>query len=98
MVTAEFNPFTPGMLADPYPMYKALLESNPVSWNEMMETWVLTRYDDVDKLLTHPATSADRRRARTRFSAMIEQQQEAFGPFNRGQTMLTSDPPEHTRL
>jgi pimeloyl-[acyl-carrier protein] synthase len=98
MVTTEFNPFTPQMVADPYPTYKALLEHNPVSWNSMLEMWIVTRYEDVDMVLTHPATSADRRTARNRYSEMIEKQQESFGPFNRAQTMLTSDPPEHTRL
>lgn len=98
MVTAEFNPFTPGALANPYPMYRALLEHNPVSWNPLMEVWVLTRWADVDYILNHPNVSADRRRARNRFSEMVNQQQEAFGPFNRAQTMLTADPPEHTRL
>ena len=98
MVTAEFNPFTPGVLANPYPMYKALLENNPVSWNAMMEMWVLTRWADVDFILNHPNVSADRRSARNRFSEMMNQQQENFGPFNRAQTMLTSDPPAHTRL
>jgi cytochrome P450 len=94
MVTAEFNPFTPGTLANPYPMYRALLEQNPVSWNEMMEMWVVARYADVDDVLTRPNMSADRTRARNRFAEMAKQQQENFGPFNRAQTMLSSDPPE----
>lgn len=98
MVTAEFNPFAPGVLADPYPMYRALLRENPVSWNAMMEMWILTRYDDVDYVLTAPNMSADRRNARNRFAEMAKQQVESFGPFNRAQTMLTADPPEHTRL
>jgi cytochrome P450 len=98
MVTAEFNPFAAGVLADPYPMYRALLQHNPVSWTEMMEGWVFTRYADVSQILTHPAMSADRTKARTRFTAMIEEQQRSFGAFSRAPTMLNSDPPEHTRL
>ena len=31
MVTAEFNPFAPGMLADPYEMYRPLREHDPIS-------------------------------------------------------------------
>lgn len=99
MVTAEFNPFTPGTLANPYPMYRALLEQNPISWNEMMEMWIVTRYKDVDFVLTDPRMSADRTRARNRFAQQLaKQQEENFGPFNRAQTMLSADPPEHTRL
>lgn len=98
MVTTEFNPMSPGFLADPYSMYRDLLEHNPVSWNAMMEVWVLARYEDVDFVLTHPTMSADRQRARNRFAQMAAEQQQEFGPFSRAQTMLSSDPPQHTRL
>ncbi|MEO8456705.1 MAG: cytochrome P450 [Chloroflexota bacterium] len=98
MVTAEFNPFTPDALKDPYPMYRALLANNPTSWQAVMESWVFTRYADVDAILTHPGMSADRAKARNRFAQMVEEQQKNFGPFSRAATMLTSDPPQHTRL
>ena len=98
MVTAEFNPFTSGSLANPYPMYRALLENNPISWNAMMEVWICARYEDVDFVLTSPNMSADRTRARNRFAEMQAQQQESLGPFSRAQTMLSADPPVHTRL
>jgi cytochrome P450 len=101
MVTAPaFNPFTPGFLADPYPTYRALLRENPVSWEPMMEMWIFTRYKDVEAILTHPNTSADRRSAQNKFAEMARQQESAqdFGPFSRAPTMLTSDPPLHTRL
>jgi cytochrome P450 len=99
MVTAPtFNPFAPGFLSDPYPTYRALLRENPVSWEPMMEMWIFTRYEDVDAILTHPNTSADRRSARNRFAEMARQQEQNFGPFSRAPTMLTSDPPVHTRL
>jgi cytochrome P450 len=98
VTTAEFNPFLPGSLADPYPMYRELLKHNPTSWQPLMEGWVFTRYKDVDHILTHPNMSADRAKARNQFSEMIEKQQQSFGPFSRAPTMLTSDPPQHTRL
>ncbi len=98
MVTAEFNPFAPGMLANPYDMYRAMREQDPIHWSEMMESWVLTRYDDIDAVLTDSRFSADRTRAQTRFAQMMKEQQEQFGPMSNAQTMLTSDPPDHTRL
>ncbi len=100
MVTAEFNPFTPAALADPYPMYRELLAHNPVSWNSTLQTWVFTRYDDVDTILTHESTSADRRSGTNSFAEM-QRKYIADNPqdlFVRAPTMLTSDPPEHTRL
>jgi hypothetical protein len=98
MVTSEFNPFTPDMVANPYPMYQALLSGNRAVWNPIFETWIVAHFSDVDFVLTHPTMSADRRSANNRFADMARQQEQNFGPFNRAQTMLTSDPPDHTRL
>src|SRR6059036_1142291 len=98
VVTAEFNPFAPGMLADPYAMYRELREQAPIYWSEMMESWVLTRYNDIDAVLMDGRFSSDRSRAETRFSQMMREQQEQYGPMGNTQTMLTSDPPDHTRL
>ncbi len=99
MVTAQYNPFAPGVHANPYPMYRQLREEDPVHWSELMDTWVLTRYQDIVAVLTDGARfSADRRSARNRFSQMAEQVEQEFGPFGRTPTMLSSDPPLHTRL
>jgi cytochrome P450 len=80
-------------------MFK-LLRQQRVHWNDAMEVWILGRYDDVDSVLMHPRFSANRSQARSRLAQMAEQQrtQEDYGPFGRVGTMLTSDPPEHTRL
>ena len=98
MVTLQYNPFIPEVHANPYPMYARLRAEDPVHWSPLMEAWVLTRYDDVAAVLTDSRFSADRRRARNRFAEEIARREEEFGPFGRTRTMLTSDPPEHTRL
>src|SRR3990170_2844589 len=98
MVTTQYNPFAPGVHANPYPVYHRLRAEDPVHWSALMEAWIITRYEDVAFVLTDPRFSADRRQARNRFAQMAEQVQQEFGPFGRTQTMLTSDPPLHTRL
>jgi cytochrome P450 len=98
MKTVQFSPAGPEALSNPYRMYKLLREQNPVHWNDLFEAWVFARFEDVDAILMHPNFSADRSKAETRFAEMIKQQQEQFGPFSEAPTMLTSDPPEHTRL
>ncbi len=100
MVTSQFSPFAQGIAADPYPAYRALREQDPVHYNALMDAWVVTRYQDVTFVLSDPRFSANRRQARNRFAQMVEAQalEERFGPFGRAPTMLTSDPPEHTRL
>lgn len=84
MVTLEYRPFSPELLADPYPMYRRLQDEDPVHWSEPTGGWVLTRYDDVALALS------DRR-----FSAADRPPQRRYG---RATTMVTADPPEHTRL
>jgi cytochrome P450 len=65
-----------------------------------MEVWIYTRYEDVDAILTRPGMSADRRNGNNRFAEMQREQMEndRTSPFNRAPTMLTTDPPDHTRL
>src|SRR3990172_2392794 len=98
MTTVQFSPAGPEALSNPYRMYKLLREQNPVHWNDLFGAWVFARFEDVDAILMPPNFSADRSKAETRFAEMIKQQQEQFGPFSEAPTMLTSDPPEHTRL
>jgi cytochrome P450 len=99
MVTSQPNTFFPMVQADPYPMYARLREADPLHWSPLMESWVLTRHEDVVAVLRDTLRfSADRRTAQNRFAQEIARREEEFGPFGRTQTMLTSDPPQHTRL
>ena len=98
MVTIQYNPWTPEAKADPYPMYKQLREENPIQRSELLDGWVLTRYDDVVAVLKHPRFSADRRKGRNRFVEAAMAARAEMGPVANAQTMLSSDPPEHTRL
>jgi len=97
MVT--FNPFLPELRSDPYPIYKALREEDPVHWSEFMQTWLLTRYDDVLAVLRdHGRFSSERRYATNPFVQQMETYREQSGPLGRSETMLSLDPPAHTRM
>ena len=37
----------PAVLANPYPLYKELRDSDPVHWDPFLHAWVVTRYEDV---------------------------------------------------
>jgi pimeloyl-[acyl-carrier protein] synthase len=96
---AEFNPFDPRLLTDPHSVYRELREHDPVHWSPLMQVWLLTRYEDcVAVLRDHAVFSSDR----TRSSNFLVQQMEAFrqtiGPVASTQTVLSSDPPDHTRM
>src|SRR3990172_11841135 len=97
MVPPQYTPFAPEAHATPYPLYQQLRESDPIHWSELLDGWILTRYDDVVAVLKDPRFSADRRRARNRFVQQALIAQEQAGPLAQANTMLSSDPPEHPR-
>ena len=45
-----FNPMDPAFVRDPYPAYRLLRERAPV-WKSPLGVWVLTRYEDIARLL-----------------------------------------------
>jgi pimeloyl-[acyl-carrier protein] synthase len=92
MGAVEFNPFLPEFVADPYPFYARLRTEDPVHQSPM-GLWVLTRYDDVARVLRDP------RFGRKGFDELVNAR---FGtePDQPGlaTSMLFRDPPDHTRL
>src|SRR5207248_5447201 len=53
-----FRLLNPDVLADPYPLYKRLRTEDPVHWDPYLHSWVVTRYQDVVRVLRD--FSADR--------------------------------------
>ena len=54
------DPFAPGFYADPYPQYAALREQDPLH-RTPFGGWLVTRWDDVHRLLRDPTTSVEDR-------------------------------------
>ena len=50
----EYDLFCDGRLADPYPFFRRLRSEDPVHHSERLDSWLLTRYDDV---LTPPVAT-----------------------------------------
>jgi cytochrome P450 len=94
---ATFNPLEPGFLANPYDQYARLRHDDPIH-ESALGFWVLSRYEDVNRLLREPGTSVDRDSPQDRERDVILE--EAFGERrNRtSRAMLNADPPDHTRL
>ena len=92
MGAVEFDPLLPEFVADPYPFYARLRTEDPVHQSPM-GLWVLTRYDDVARVLRDPSFG------RKGFDLLLEAR---FGtePGQPGlaTSMLFRDPPDHTRL
>jgi cytochrome P450 len=50
---ALYNPFDPGFLADPHPVFERLQEEAPVCYSDLFESWLITRYGDLVGALDH---------------------------------------------
>ncbi len=93
----SFNPYTPEFRNDPYPEYAALREQDPVHRSKTLQFWVLTRYADCARVLRDEESFSSEAHNATGLIAQLQAQAEAqAGPISR--TVLSSDPPEHTRL
>jgi cytochrome P450 len=58
-----YRPLDSTMLTDPYPVYAELRRQDPIHWHEQLNSYVLTRYRDCDRVLQDSETfAADPRR------------------------------------
>jgi cytochrome P450 len=96
-VSAAFNPFEPGFFADPYRQYADLRAHDPVH-HSPLQVFVITRYDDVVRVLRDPSLSVDVDNALP--TVRMLQAVELYGDAVRQppRTILNLDPPDHTRL
>ena len=87
--------FSPEIIANPYPMYRQLQESNPVLVLDDANMMIVSRYADVQSVLR------DRALGHADDSMMSEEQlrEIAANPAVRNlrNTMLLMNPPDHTR-
>jgi cytochrome P450 len=85
-----FNPFDADFRANPYPHFPALLDGPPRQLNLFMPTTLVARYADVVSVL-HDQERFTVRRPEIPFRERID-------PFGGAPTILTADPPVHSRL
>ena len=98
---ASFNPFDAETLQCPYPHYARMRDEAPVLRLESLPMYLVTRHDLVLSILRDPATFSSRFGRPTmpmagedarRLDAAIAE------GYPRVPTMLTADPPDHTRF
>ncbi|MFI2632999.1 hypothetical protein ACH5A2_21815 [Streptomyces collinus] len=82
------------MLDDPYAHYALLLEPDPVHYADQIGRWILTRHDDVERILRDPRFSSV-----ITFDAAAATGDPLRYPYAFVHSSLVfADPPSHTRL
>ena len=95
----DYQTFFSGDLKDPYPLYHQLRSEDPVHWSDVVESWIVTRYENVASVLQFsPELSSNR--ILSLFQLLSSNIQEQTKPLyhHLREEMQYKDPPEHTRL
>ncbi|HSD10012.1 MAG TPA: cytochrome P450, partial [Candidatus Binatia bacterium] len=93
-----YNPYVPGVLADPYPHYADLRREAPVHWSPA-GFWVVARYQDGAGILADRSFAMMEPREWGN-AATFEYESPAFERVvdSLSRMMLFKNPPDHTRL
>ena len=98
MPAAAAVTWSPEHLLNPYPFYAALREAGPVLQVEPFQgAYTVTRHADVTAVLKNP-TLFSSQRLTPQVSLPAEAGERARAFFRNTRNLLSSDPPEHTRL
>jgi cytochrome P450 len=87
---------------DPYPTYRRLREEDPVHWSEPWGQWVLSRYEDVVRVLREPdayGSAGWESRFLDRFAPQDRDRMPNLAATFRPAAFLSiTDPPDHARM
>lgn len=92
-----FNPLTPGFVESPYEQYALLRDHDPVHRSALLHGWVVTRHDDVGKLLRDPTVSSSIHNATPNPLTINEIQRLTEQP-RAARTVVLLDDPDHARI
>ena len=99
----SFDPYSSDVLDDPYPHYTELRDHAPVHFVEELDLWIVTRYDDVARILHHPDTfSSAQGMGQLMAGGVGRNRIDARDMFqidlSAMRVLIATDPPDHTRL
>ena len=92
----RFDPLDPVVAADPYPWLRAAHHETPVFYMPEHDVWCVTRYDDVLSVLRDTTTYSSRKVIQ--FAQLAPEFEQAFADGPPDRVLVSTDPPEHTRL
>ncbi|MCH4561010.1 MULTISPECIES: cytochrome P450 [Mesorhizobium] len=93
-----FGLFEPAIFDDPYPIYHMLRHADPIHWCAPIQSWLLTRYDDANSVLSDRRFASGARRAAATNQMPLELRQRMM-PIDDfiSQWLMNMDPPQHLR-
>ncbi|MCU1370131.1 MAG: putative cytochrome [Ilumatobacteraceae bacterium] len=94
---AVFDPFEDGFVDDPYDQYARLREGDPVHHSALLHGWVVTRFDDVNKLLRDRSVSSEITKATPNPLTIMELERLAERS-RASETIVLLDDPDHARV
>ena len=92
----QFDPLDPAVAADPYPWLRAAHRETPVFYMPAQDAWCVTRYDDVLEVLRDTTSYSSRKVIQ--FAQLAPEFEDAFADGPPDRVLVSTDPPEHTRL
>lgn len=95
---AIFNPLAPDQLEDPYPVYARARREQPVFHARLLDAWVVTRYADVAAVLRDPARFSSVGSLEAKTTLPPEATAVLRAGYLEFQSLVQSDPPDHTRV
>ncbi len=98
-VAADFTPFDPPYLDDPYPFWARARSEEPVFHHPTLDYWVITRHEDIKAVFADPETFSASI-AQTPITALAPEVLTLLqaGGVKTRQVMSNADPPVHTRV
>lgn len=92
-----FDPLAEGFADSPYEQYAMLRELDPVHRSELLQGWVVTRFEDVAKLLRDPTVSSSIHNATPNPLTIMELAHLSEQP-RAARTVVLLDDPDHARI
>ena len=94
----DFDPMTPEQRECPFPLYARARREMPVFYSERFDLWVVTRYQDIVAILKDPLRFSSAQSLAVDSGIAPEVQAVLDTGYPATPTMVTADPPVHTRF
>lgn len=85
-------------IQNPYPSYQALRSNHPIYWHPELKCWMLTRYQDISKMVRDQRFSVQIIDQVVNKMPQQNQEKLQFAKERSKNSFLFMDPPEHSRM